>query len=94
MRDGLPLAPAAAAQQRRTKGRHGLGREVQTVEAEGGTARDPVPFGVVDAHRPEEPLVEEFRQAAAGDPFHHPPGSLFHAPSRLSIGCPVGMHSK
>ncbi len=42
------------------------------MESEGGAARHPVPFGVLDAHRVEEALVEQFGQAAAGDPFHHP----------------------
>ena len=62
----------AAAQQQLAEGGDGLGREVQSVESEGGTARHPVPLGVVDAHRLEEALVEQLREAAAGDPFHHP----------------------
>ena len=71
-RDEPPVAPQASAQQQFTEGGDGLGREVQSVESEGGTARHPVPFGVVDAHRLEEALVEQFREAAARDPFHHP----------------------
>ncbi|MDP4511513.1 hypothetical protein Q9G87_56955 [Nonomuraea sp. G32] len=42
------------------------------MESEGGTARHPIPFGVVDAHRLEQAVVEQLRQAATGDPFHHP----------------------
>jgi hypothetical protein len=71
-RDEPAVAPPAAAQQQLAERGDGLGREVQPVESEGGTARHPIPFGVLDAHRPEQPLVEQLRQAAAGDPFHHP----------------------
>ncbi|GAA3158643.1 hypothetical protein GCM10010466_56790 [Planomonospora alba] len=71
-RDEPPPAPQSSAQQQFAEGGDGLGRQVQPVEREGGTARHPVPFGVVDAHRREEALVEQFRQAAARDPFHHP----------------------
>jgi hypothetical protein len=70
-RDRLPAAPEAAAQQQLAEGGDGLGPQVQSVESEGGAACHPVPFGVVDAHRGEEPLVEELRKPAAGDPLHH-----------------------
>src|ERR1700722_83193 len=70
-RDKLLAAPAAAAQQQLTEGGDSLGPQVQSVESEGGTASHSVPFGMVDAHRGEEPLVEELRKPAADDPFHH-----------------------
>ena len=55
------------------------------MESEGGATGHPVPLGVVDAHRLEHPVVEQLRQTASGDPFHHPGQD---ARGRVVVGVP------